>query len=81
VRIVWVAKVARDDFGMFIAIGVASVFLVQLVVNVGMNLGLMPVTGIPLPLVSYGGSSILVSLALLGIVESVYIRHRVINFR
>ena len=79
-RIIWVAKIARDDFGMFIAIGVASVFLVQLIVNVGMNLGLMPVTGIPLPLVSYGGSSILVTLALLGLVESVYIRHRVINF-
>ena len=79
-RLIWIAKKSRDDFGMFIAIGVASIFLVQIIVNVGMNLGIMPVTGIPLPLVSYGGSSILVTLALLGLVESVYIRHRTIDF-
>ncbi|MFC1640526.1 rod shape-determining protein RodA [Patescibacteria group bacterium] len=81
VRTIWVAKISRDDFGMFIAIGVAAILLIQTLVNIGMNLGLMPVTGIPLPLVSYGGSSVLVTLALLGLVESVYIRHRMIDFR
>lgn len=81
VRIIWIAHLARDDLGMFIAIGVASIFLVQIIVNVGMNLGLMPVTGIPLPLVSYGGSSLLGTLALLGLVESVYIHRKGIEFK
>lgn len=81
VRIIWIARVARDDFGMFIAVGVASIFLVQIIVNVGMNLGVMPVTGIPLPLVSYGGSSVLSTLALLGLVESVYIHRKGIEFK
>ncbi len=81
IRMIWIAKVARDDFGMFIAIGVASIFLVHIIVNVGMNLGVMPVTGIPLPLVSYGGSSVLSTLALLGLVESVYIHRKGIEFK
>lgn len=80
-RIIWVAKVSRDDFGMFIAFGVASILIIQVVVNVGMNLGIMPVTGIPLPLVSYGGSSVLATMALLGLVEGVYLRHRTIDFK
>jgi rod shape determining protein RodA len=81
VRMIWIAHLARDDFGMFIAVGVASIFLVQIIVNVGMNLGVMPVTGIPLPLVSYGGSSVLSTLALLGLVESVYIHRKGIEFK
>ncbi len=81
VRMIWIAHVARDDFGMFVSIGVASIFLVQIIVNVGMNLGVMPVTGIPLPLVSYGGSSILATMALLGLVESVYIHRKEIEFK
>lgn len=80
-RIIWIAKISRDDFAMFIAIGIFSMLLVQILVNVGMNIGIMPVTGIPLPLVSYGGSSILVTLALLGLVESIYLRHKLIDFK
>lgn len=81
IRMIWIARLARDDFGMFIAVGVASIFLVQIIVNVGMNLGVMPVTGIPLPLVSYGGSSVLSTMALLGLVESVYIHRKGIEFK
>ena len=50
-------------------------FFSQFLINVGMNLGLMPVTGIPLPLVSYGGNSLIVSMFLLGLVQSVVIRN------
>ena len=66
----------KESFGSVIAVGVFVVFFFQFLVNVGMNLGLMPVTGIPLPLVSYGGSSLLTSAFLLGLVQSVWIHER-----
>ena len=63
----------RDPFGVFAA-GVASMLLFQMVVNVGMVIGVMPVTGIPLPFITHGGAS-LVSIALgLGILQSINIR-------
>ena len=67
----------KDSFGSLISIGVFTVFFLQFIVNVGMNLGIMPVTGIPLPLVSYGGSSLLTSAFLLGLVQSVWIHEKV----
>lgn len=70
-RILSVARKASCGFGALICVGVFVMILIQFVVNVGMNLGLMPVTGIPLPLVSAGGSSLLVTLLSLGLVESV----------
>ncbi len=60
-----------DRFGQLIIVGTASYLLVQFAVNVGMNMGLLPVTGITLPLVSYGGSSLIISLFLLGVVLSI----------
>jgi len=63
---------AKDSYGSLVAVGVFTIFFVQIIINVGMNLGVMPVTGIPLPLVSYGGSSLLTSMILLGIVQSVW---------
>ena len=65
----------KDTFGSLIIFGVFMMFFSQFLVNVGMNLGLMPVTGIPLPLVSYGGNSLIVSMFLLGLVQSVVIRN------
>lgn len=62
---------APDTFGKLLAFGVVSLLVFQTVINIGMNLGLFPITGIPLPLVSYGGSSMLSSLILLGILESI----------
>ncbi len=62
---------SRDYFGSYLVTGVLALFFMQIVVHVGANLGLMPATGIPLPLVSYGGTSLMLSLALLGMVESV----------
>jgi len=66
----------KDSFGSVVTMGVFVIFFFQFLVNVGMNLGLMPVTGIPLPLVSYGGSSLLTSAFLLGLVQSVWLHER-----
>ena len=63
-----------------IAAGVGAVILFQTAVNVGMNLGLMPVTGIPLPFVSYGGSSFITLMLSIGLVESVAMRHKKLEF-
>lgn len=76
ISILSVGLKAKDSFGSILAIGVFVVFFFQFLVNVGMNLGLMPVTGIPLPLVSYGGSSLLASAVLLGLVQSVWLNSR-----
>ena len=65
---------AHDDFTTYLLLGITAVFAIQVTVNIGMNLGLLPVTGIGLPLVSYGGSSLLMSLALIGLAESVAVR-------
>ncbi len=73
-RILLAAWRSRDPFGLLVGAGLASMILFQLLVNVGMVIGIMPITGIPLPLISYGGAS-LISLALgLGILQSVNIR-------
>jgi len=73
-RIVNAAKVARDRYGYLVCCGMAAVMAFYLIVNVGMCLGLVPVAGIPLPLVSYGGSNLAVTLLSLGIVANVYSR-------
>ena len=73
-RILLIGWQARDAMGMLIAVGLASLVLFQVVVNVGMAVGIMPVTGIPLPLVSYGGSSMVSLLFGLGILQSVRMR-------
>jgi len=73
-RLIQNAQTAADMPGSFIVMGVASVMLFQIAVNVGMVIGLMPVTGIPLPLMSYGGSSVLFTFLALGMVMNVRMR-------
>ncbi|MBT4722928.1 rod shape-determining protein RodA [Candidatus Falkowbacteria bacterium] len=73
-RLIVIAKKARDDFGMFLVLGVICVLFVHIFINIGMNMGIMPVTGISLPLLSYGGSFLLVTLVLLGMAQSVSVR-------
>jgi rod shape determining protein RodA len=73
-RILVIGWGAQDGFGMLIAVGLASMILFQVLVNVGMVIGVMPVTGIPLPFVTYGGSSLISLLVGLGILESVRMR-------
>ncbi len=75
-RLIRVANLARDTYGKLIAIGIAGVIFIQSFVNMGMNLGLMPVVGIPLPFVSSGGSSLLTLLTAEGIAQSILLRHR-----
>jgi rod shape determining protein RodA len=76
-RVIGTAAVAGDLYGRFVTTGVFSMLLSQCFVNVGMNLQLMPVTGIPLPLISAGGSSLVTTLVALGIVQSVRMRREV----
>ena len=72
---VWrAAQLARDEFGMLLCTGVMVMLAVQVFENVGMTMGIMPITGIPLPLVSYGGSALLMTLISLGLVLSVHMR-------
>jgi len=70
-RSIYNARTARDNLGLFIAMGVVGTFFFHLIVNVGMVIGFMPTTGIPLPFLSYGGSSVLNAFIALGLVMSV----------
>ncbi|MFN2128751.1 MAG: FtsW/RodA/SpoVE family cell cycle protein, partial [Anaerolineales bacterium] len=74
------ARLAGDTFGALICYGVATLFTFQAIVNIGMNLNLLPVTGLVLPFVSYGGSSLLSMLLGIGLVESVILRHKALEF-
>ncbi len=67
-----IAGLARDRFGMLLAVGVSVVFMVHIFVNIGMTIGLMPITGLPLPFLSYGGSFVLSCCILQGLIQSVY---------
>ncbi len=79
-RLLRIAKHTSDDFALFFVMGVFTLFFVQTTINIGMNIGLLPVTGIGLPFISYGGSFLIVSLALIGVVQDVAIksvRHKI----
>lgn len=70
-RLIHIARTAKDNFGSLLAIGVLSMLVFQVIVNISMTIGLAPVTGIPLPFVSYGRSAMLTNFIAIGIVESV----------
>jgi len=74
------ARIAQDTFGRLICCGVVTMLFVQTVVNIAVNVGLLPVTGLTLPLVSYGGSSLWATLLALGLVESVAMRYKKLEF-
>ncbi len=69
-----IAATAKDTFGMLLAAGAVAMFSIQLFINVGMTVGISPVTGIPLPFVSYGGTSLLAAYLLVGIMLNVHMR-------
>jgi rod shape determining protein RodA len=75
-----IAMTSRDYFGMFLATGIFAMLFFHIFINIGMNLGIMPVTGIPLPLVSAGGTSVIITLFAIGILESIFIRYKKIDF-
>ncbi len=79
-RCLRVARLSRDTFGALIAYGVAMLLAFQGMVNIGVNLKLLPATGLPLPFISYGGSSLLSLLLGVGLVESVILRHKALEF-
>ncbi len=76
-----VAEIARDDFGRAFAMGFTGLFFVQALINIGMNLGLLPVSGIPLPLISLGISSLWSFLLAEGILQSILMRRRSLAFQ
>lgn len=73
-RGVRIASLSRDMFGTLICAGVVSIFTLQMFISVGMAIGIMPVTGIPLPFISYGGSSLITSWVLVGLMQNVHMR-------
>ena len=75
-RLLMIAKKSKNVYGTLIVSGITGMFVYQIIQNIGMTVGLMPVTGVTLPFVSYGGSSILTSMANIGIVLNVYLRRR-----
>lgn len=75
-RILKVAASTQDPFGQLVVVGVFVLLLLSFLVSAGMNIGLLPVTGIPLPLVSYGGSNLVTTWILLGLVQSVHVYGR-----
>lgn len=79
-RVFHISKIARNNFASYICVGVASMFIAHILENVGMCIGLMPVTGIPLPFFSYGGSSLITNMVAVGLVMNVYMRRKSINF-
>lgn len=70
-KAIYVAKTAKDDLGSYIAMGIAGIFFFHMIENIGMTMGLLPITGIPLPFVSYGGSSLLSNFIMIGLLLNI----------
>jgi rod shape determining protein RodA len=79
VRALRIATRADDQFGMLLAAGIAVWFAFQSFVNIGMTIGIMPITGLPLPFLSYGGSAVFADMIAIGVLQSVHRRHRLFS--
>lgn len=79
-RLLRIARHAKDDLGLYLAGGVFFLLAIHVFINVGMNIGLLPVTGIPLPLASAGGSSLLATLIALGMAQNVSLQSKALRF-
>jgi rod shape determining protein RodA len=75
-RALRIVVMSKDLFGTLVAAGVAAMLMFQVFVNVGMTIGIMPITGVTLPLMSYGGSSVITTLLAIGLLQSIYIQAR-----
>ena len=75
-RALRILVMSKDLFGSLVAAGVTAMLMFQVFVNVGMTIGIMPITGVPLPLMSYGGSSVITTLLAMGLLQSVYVQAR-----
>lgn len=76
-RCIAALKNINNDFGIYFIIGAAGLIFIQMFINIGMNMGIMPVVGLPLPFVSYGGSSLLSLLILVGVIENIIIKSKI----
>jgi len=79
-RMMRVASTAGDDFGMFFSTGCAGMFAFQIIENVGMNISMMPSTGITLPFISLGGTSLLTNMLVMGTILAISLRRRTLRF-
>jgi rod shape determining protein RodA len=75
-RTLRILTMSKNLYGTLIAAGILAMFMFQIFVNVGMTIGIMPITGVPLPLVSYGGSSVIVTFLSIGLLQSIYVQAR-----
>jgi len=75
-RLIRAVKIINDDFGVYFLLGACILLFIEMFINIGMNVGIMPVVGISLPFLSYGGSSIIASMLIIGICESIIIRSK-----
>ncbi len=79
-RLMRIADLAQDQFGRLLTVGIAALIFFQTFINVGMNLSIVPVTGMTLPFISYGGSSLVSMMFAIGLAQSVVMRHRKMDF-
>jgi rod shape determining protein RodA len=75
-RTLRIITIAKNLYGTLIGAGILAIFMFQVFINVGMTIGIAPITGVPLPLVSYGGSSVIVSFLAIGLLQSIYVQGR-----
>ena len=75
-KAIYIAKTAKDNIGSYIAIGIAGMFIFYMVENIGMTIGLLPITGVPLPFVSYGGTSLITNFICIGILLNISSRRQ-----
>lgn len=76
-RMITSLKKVNNDFGIYFILGAATLLFIEMFINIGMNIGILPVVGISLPFVSYGGSALISSLMILGVVQSIIIRSKI----
>ena len=75
-RALRILTMSKNLYGALVAGGITAMLMFQIFVNVGMTIGIMPITGVPLPLVSYGGSSVLTTLMAIGLLQSIHAQAR-----
>jgi rod shape determining protein RodA len=81
IRCIYIAMNAREHFGSFMVVGISSMFAIHFIENIGMSIGILPVTGIPLPFISAGGSSMVTNLTAVGILLSISMRQKKVIFQ
>ena len=79
-KAIYVAKTAKDDLGALVATGIAGIFIFHMMENIGMTIGLLPITGVPLPFVSYGGSSMLSNFIMIALLLNISSRRQNATF-